>query len=752
MSEKRKIDKEYLTNTLKDFDNKILSKKYSKSSVPTEDMIDFLEEQKYFPEASKEYADTIETNIKNGIMNNFQNVLNEEIEMGFFTINDMLEGNTDTRKLTIRNDELPFIASIKSTYPGSTCHKLKIGGNGGVKLTARKTYLLNAGFQMCTDTSAHATRERCGYNIYDITHEKTIIAGNLVQHGRVDMNSEDGDSARINYPFTPEEDCEITLCFLYSENVELNINRSYLSIIELKQPVMTNVTIEDYIQSHKTNSQDTPVGNIISYMGTTPPENYLFCDGTEYQISDYPDLAQHFIDDFGVVNYFGGDGMNTFAVPDLRGEFLRGAGANIHDNQGSGSNVGEHQDATLLPLSYANFQDSNSINISSLDLLSNPDWQRYPNTKSRIKLVNSTVGSNLGLQVTTRPTNTSVQYCIKCHPTYCLRIDGSTITIDSVIEGLTEKQYLKGLVSEEKVTEEINFHTETMKDEIRKGYQKILDEPIEYITAEVFNPEDKLPDSILTFERLLNLDPNNETTKPSRLIRNNMEIGQDGYIELKAGHTYCIQPNIMVRDFSAGNLEYTSDLGFAVVDRNGIDIGNGENFYDKLCPFYAEANIFSSMIYPFIYMANEDCGIALRIQKDSFTKARITSYVLSVFELKQPVHTKITPAQYSESEHIVGTWIDGKVLYEKTVIIPDFYKTVGWNIYPHNIEEADFVFIKEGFVHAMVDGLNYNNNICNNQNWVIDYSATNEDIRFKIGKAEDTSVSTGYITIRYTKL
>ncbi len=86
MSEKRKIDKEYLTNTLKDFDNKILSKKYSKSSVPTEDMIDFLEEQKYFPEASKEYADTIETNIKNGIMNNFQNVLNEEIEMVFLRL------------------------------------------------------------------------------------------------------------------------------------------------------------------------------------------------------------------------------------------------------------------------------------------------------------------------------------------------------------------------------------------------------------------------------------------------------------------------------------------------------------------------------------------------------------------------------------------------------------------------------------------------------------------------------------------
>ena len=63
-----------------------------------------------------------------------------------------------------------------------------------------------------------------------------------------------------------------------------------------------------------------PVGEIISFMGTIAPPNYLICDGAVYPIADYPYLAQHFEDNFGSTYYFGGaDG--TFAVPDLKGEF-----------------------------------------------------------------------------------------------------------------------------------------------------------------------------------------------------------------------------------------------------------------------------------------------------------------------------------------------------------------------------------------------------------------------------------------------
>ena len=83
-----------------------------------------------------------------------------------------------------------------------------------------------------------------------------------------------------------------------------------------------NVTIDD-----KTNEisavaamsvaegMPTPIGTIIPYMGKTAPADYLACDGAEYNISDYPDLSSFITTQFGSVNFFGGDGTKTFAVP-----------------------------------------------------------------------------------------------------------------------------------------------------------------------------------------------------------------------------------------------------------------------------------------------------------------------------------------------------------------------------------------------------------------------------------------------------
>ena len=82
-------------------------------------------------------------------------------------------------------------------------------------------------------------------------------------------------------------------------------------------------------------------------MGTTAPYGYLACDGSEYNIADYPRLASHINAHFGSINHFGGDGETTFAVPDLRGEFLRGTGTNSHSEQGSGANVGDHTNEGL---------------------------------------------------------------------------------------------------------------------------------------------------------------------------------------------------------------------------------------------------------------------------------------------------------------------------------------------------------------------------------------------------------------------
>ena len=161
----------------------------------------------------------------------------------------------------------------------------------------------------------------------------------------------------------------------------------------------------------------TPIGTIISVMGTTAPVNYLACDGTVYNIADYVELANYFNEQFGSKNFFGGDGTTTFAVPDLRGEFLRGTGTNSHTNQGSGASVGEHQDATEIPQIW-NYQNSISLmkdkdaGGGETNIQKNVDKKINVQAHGTVNVSGTNISNNDGARYTSRPTNTSVLYCI----------------------------------------------------------------------------------------------------------------------------------------------------------------------------------------------------------------------------------------------------------------------------------------------------------------------------------------------------
>lgn len=166
-----------------------------------------------------------------------------------------------------------------------------------------------------------------------------------------------------------------------------------------------------------------PVGEVIAYMGNTPPENYLVCDGTEYNINDYYDLATHFQSEFGSANHFGGDGVTTFAVPDLRGEFLRGSGTNGHENEGNGSAVGEHQPGTSVPrIAVVPNQplligDGDEVNqFYYVDNKISSDGAKTYN----LSVKSTAASSSTSVRYRVRPTNTSVMYCIKAKVTYNL--------------------------------------------------------------------------------------------------------------------------------------------------------------------------------------------------------------------------------------------------------------------------------------------------------------------------------------------
>lgn len=184
-------------------------------------------------------------------------------------------------------------------------------------------------------------------------------------------------------------------------------------------------------------ADDAPVGNIIAFMGNTAPQDYLICDGTEYNITNYPLLAQHILDEFGSYNYFGGDGTATFAVPDLRGEFLRGSGTATRDT-GTGSAVGEHQEPTQH--AWICKDDNNRVFING-----GSGQNVYAQNTDKFAKLNNTMGFTINdtsystwsasgnTHYSSRPTNTSVLYCIK------YQITQNNISKDIVTYSLEEQ-------------------------------------------------------------------------------------------------------------------------------------------------------------------------------------------------------------------------------------------------------------------------------------------------------------------------
>lgn len=62
-----------------------------------------------------------------------------------------------------------------------------------------------------------------------------------------------------------------------------------------------------------------PAGVIQMYATTTAPAGWLACDGTQYATSSYPRL-------FTVIGYTYGGSTSTFAVPNMKGNFVAGTG------------------------------------------------------------------------------------------------------------------------------------------------------------------------------------------------------------------------------------------------------------------------------------------------------------------------------------------------------------------------------------------------------------------------------------------
>ena len=84
-----------------------------------------------------------------------------------------------------------------------------------------------------------------------------------------------------------------------------------------------------------------PVGSVYTFAGATVPTGWLKCNGALLSRTTYASL-------FAVIGttYGAGDGSTTFALPDLRGEFVRG----VDDGRGvdAGRTLGSAQAATRV--------------------------------------------------------------------------------------------------------------------------------------------------------------------------------------------------------------------------------------------------------------------------------------------------------------------------------------------------------------------------------------------------------------------
>lgn len=157
-----------------------------------------------------------------------------------------------------------------------------------------------------------------------------IHVDNIVYNNTTSENAADGSIILIDYNidttsgYGGQYHANIKAWFKDSTHLYLFQGSTSIADENWRDWVITNITgiitestIVDPVAylTKDGNLEETPIGSIISYMGNKVPAHYLLCDGSEYNIADYPELAKHFKDDLGAVNYFGGDGVTTFAVP-----------------------------------------------------------------------------------------------------------------------------------------------------------------------------------------------------------------------------------------------------------------------------------------------------------------------------------------------------------------------------------------------------------------------------------------------------
>lgn len=93
----------------------------------------------------------------------------------------------------------------------------------------------------------------------------------------------------------------------------MNVKSKYLKdeTGEVISPVVSTQTVYD-ASGNTLGGGIVPIGTVLPYVGKTAPLNYLLCDGSVYNKSDYPDLYTL------MTSFSGNTTSTTFKTPNLK--------------------------------------------------------------------------------------------------------------------------------------------------------------------------------------------------------------------------------------------------------------------------------------------------------------------------------------------------------------------------------------------------------------------------------------------------
>lgn len=173
--------------------------------------------------------------------------------------------------------------------------------------------------------SAYESAKDGGYTGTEDEFNTSLANSVTLDGGGVMSMNESFGAAPFTLTFTEDGENDVSASEITYDNTESG---------------MTAANVQDAITELSTapkGGASVPVGSVFWLATQTAPEGYLICDGSAASRTEYADLFAAIGTTFGA-----GDGSTTFALPNLRAAFIRGAGS----QNGYSATFGQKQEAT----------------------------------------------------------------------------------------------------------------------------------------------------------------------------------------------------------------------------------------------------------------------------------------------------------------------------------------------------------------------------------------------------------------------